>query len=91
MDTHWTPSLIKGKILHKLTRMGKFHHSHTSIENLPKGFPKDLAGKVKESVAELIKERILFTKPTAYGLEVSINTEKKERIMQYIDEFLKIG
>ena len=84
----WTDDEIKGKILHKLTRLGKFKHSHTSIDNLPKGFPSELRGNVKDCVKELIKEGILFTKPTSYGLEVSINTEKKEKIMNYVDKFL---
>ncbi len=84
----WSDEEIKGKILHKLTRMGKFKHSHTSIDNLPKGFPKDLRGRVKGMVEELIKEEIFFTKQTSYGKEISINTEKKEKIMFYIEKFL---
>jgi len=84
----WSDEEIKGKILHKLTRSGKFKHSHTSIDNLPKGFPKELRGRVKGEIEELIKERILITKPTGYGLEVSVNPEKKEKIMYYIGEFL---
>ena len=52
----WRDEEIKGKILHKLTRMGKFEHSHTSIDNLPKGFPTDLRGRVKDMVKELKKE-----------------------------------
>ena len=85
----WTDDEIKGKILHKLTRLGKFKHSHTSIDNLPKGFPTDLRGRVKEQVEALTQEKILFTKPTSYGLEVSINTEEKEKIMYYISKFLE--
>ena len=85
----WTDEEIKGKILHKLTRLGKFKHSHTSIDNLPKGFPKDLRGSVKYYVEELIKEEVLFVKPTSYGKEVSVNSEKRERIMYYIEKFLE--
>ncbi len=85
----WSDDEIKGKILHKLTRLGKFNHSHTSIDNLPKGFPKDLRGTVKYYVEELIKEEVLFVKPTSYGKEVSINSEKRERIMYYIEKFLE--
>ncbi len=84
----WTDEEIKGKILHKLTRIGKFKHSHTSIDNLPKGFPKELGGRVKSNVKELVKEKIFFTKPTSYGLEISINTEMKDKIMCYIEIFL---
>ena len=83
----WSDDEIKGKILYKLTRLGKFKHSHTSIDNLPKGFPSDLKGRVKDTVKELIKEEILFTKPTSYGLEISINTEQKEKIAKYIRAF----
>jgi len=84
----WTEEEIKGKILHKLTRLGKFKHSHTSIDNMPKGFPNELRGQVKDCVKELIKERILLTKPTNYGLEVSINIEEKEKIIYYIEKFV---
>ena len=85
----WTDEEIKGKILHKLTRLGKFKHSHTSIDNLPKGFPKDIRGGVKYCIEELIKEEILFVKPTSYGKEISVNPNKKERIMYYIGKFLE--
>ncbi len=83
----WANDAIKGKVLHKLTRLGKFHHSHTSLDNLPKGFPKEVRGSVKVMVKELIRERILFVKPTQYGVEVSVNTEEKEKILYYIDRF----
>ena len=84
----WTDDEIKGKILHKLTRLGKFKHSHTAVDNLPKGFPKEIRGRVKEIANELKKEQILFVKPTNYGEEVSINIEKRDRIMHYIDIFM---
>jgi len=85
----WTEEEIKGKILHKLVRFGKFEHSHTAIEHLQKGFPKDMAGKAKEMIHELKKEGILKSKPTSYGEQVSINVEKHEQVMFYIDIFLK--
>ena len=84
----WTDDEVKGKVLHKLTRMGKFEHSHTSIDNLPKGFPSDLKGRVKDLVKEMKKEKILISKPTSYGEEISINVEMKEKIMHYVDIFL---
>ena len=86
----WTDEQIKGKILHKLTRLGKFSHSHTSIDNLPKGFPPEIKRRVKEMTKELKKERILFSKPTSYGEEVSINPSEKEKIIYYINKFLEI-
>ena len=85
----WTNDEIKGKILHKLVRFGKFEHSHTAVENLQKGFPKDIAGRAKEMIAELKKESILKVKGTNYGEQVSLNVEFSERIMYYVEIFLK--
>jgi len=84
----WTDEEIKGKILHKMSRMGKFHHSHTSIDNLQKGFPVEIRGRVKDTAKELKKEGILLSKPTSYGEEVSINSAYKDKIMYYINKFL---
>ena len=88
MDS-WSGEEIKGKILHKLTRTGKFEASHTAIENLQKGFPKDLVGRVKELIQELKKEGILLPKKTNYGEQVSINLQKKEKVLAYIEAFMK--
>lgn len=85
----WNDEEIKGKILHKLVRFGKFEHSHTAIEHLQKGFPGHLIGKVKENIDELRKERILLMKPTNYGMQVSINVEMTDRVMGYVNLFLK--
>jgi len=52
MGENWTDEEIKGKILRKLTRLGKFSHSHTSIDNLPKGFPPEIRGRVKDMAKE---------------------------------------
>ncbi|MBI2650717.1 hypothetical protein HYX04_05410 [Candidatus Woesearchaeota archaeon] len=86
----WTDGQIKGKILHKLTRKGKFEHSHTAIENLPKSFPPEIKGRAKDMSEELIKEGILHLKKTSYGKQVSINLDKKEKMMEYIGEFLRM-
>lgn len=89
MDLSWSDDEIKGKILHKLTRMGKFKASHTSVDNLPKGFPTHLSGRVKELVKEMKKDGLLLSKPTAYGEEVSINLTKREEIHGLIEKFLQ--
>jgi len=86
----WSDDEIKGKILHKLTRLGKFKHSHTSIDNLPKGFPPEIKKRVKNMARELKKEGILLSKPTSYGEEVSINSKMREKILYYINEFIKM-
>lgn len=83
-----TDNQVKGKILHKLTRKGKFEHSHTALENLQKSFPADLRGNAKDMSQELIKEGVLHLKKTSYGKQVSVNLALKDRIMAYIEEFL---
>jgi hypothetical protein len=85
----WTDDDIKGKILHKLTRMGKFKHSHTSVDNLHKGFPAHEAGRVKDLIKELKKGGLLLSKPTSYGEEVSINLDMIEEVHRLIEIFLK--
>ena len=86
----WTDKQIKGKILHKLTRQGKFEHSPTAFEHLQKGFPPEMRGLVKALSEELIKEGILYLKKTGYGKHVSLNLDKNDIIMDYIGEFLKV-
>ncbi len=85
----WTDEEIKGKVLHKLTRRGKFQHSHTSIDNLPKGFPAHERKRVKKLVNEMRREELLLSKPTSYGREVSINLGKKDEVYRLIEVFLK--
>jgi hypothetical protein len=44
-----------------------------------------LKAKQKKEVNELIKEKILLEKPTFYGIQVSLNSEKIKEIMQYLE------
>jgi len=37
---------------------------------------------------ELIKDGLLFSKPTSYGLEVSLNPERKDEIDKVIERYL---
>lgn len=79
---------IKGRILHKLVRAGKIEASHTAVENLCRGFPKDKVGDIKECIKELVREGILIQKFTNYGLQVSVNIGKSEKVKQYINGYL---
>ena len=73
---------IKKFILRKLVRHRMWVHKHTSIHNLQKGLPDWLrSSKEVRSVSDnLLNEKILLAKPTNYGLEVSLNIEKKDII-----------
>tara|TARA_Y100000310_G_C20420729_1_gene686558 strand:- start:430 stop:675 length:246 start_codon:yes stop_codon:yes gene_type:complete len=67
-------------LLRKLVYLGKWGGNHTSIDNLSKGFPTHLRGEVKNIAQELIKKELLSSKPTSYGIEVSLNSKKKKEI-----------
>lgn len=79
---------IKTFILRKLVRHRIWMHKHTNIYNLTKGLPFYLRGKkeIKEAIKELIKEGYLLLKQTNYGLEVSLNIEKKKEIEEFISD-----
>ena len=77
---------IKKTILRKLVYMNKWGGAHTSFDNLPKGFPGHVRGEVKDIAKQLIKENFLLAKPTSYGLEVSLNPDKKKEIEELVRE-----
>ena len=81
---------IKSRIILKLHRHGKWGASHTSFENLKKGFTQWDTGKqgskrVDKQGHELIKHNLILSKPTGYGLEVSLNPAMKQEILEYLD------
>lgn len=77
--------VLKATILKKLRRRGKWGAAHTSFDILTRGIPKHLRGEMKKAAKELIKDGLLLSKPTSYGLEVSLNPEKKRDIDKIIN------
>lgn len=77
---------IKKLILRKLYRHRIIGGKHTAIENLTKGLSKHVVGDAKDAVKELIKDEFVLTKPTSYGLQISLNPEKIEEIHKIIEE-----
>ncbi len=47
---------LKASILHRLAKKRKWGESHTAFENVAKGVPSHLRGKLKDLAEELIKE-----------------------------------
>ena len=82
--------LVKAKLLFKLARRRKWGGSHTAFDNLKKSFKPREHNLVKKAAEELIKENMLFKKPTTYGLHVSLNHEKGTEIKQKIFELLGV-
>ena len=87
---------IASRILLKLFKHGKWGGSHTSFENLKKGWNnrdlgKEGLRKVDKIGKELIKEGLIMSKPTSYGMEVSLNPRLTEDIMDRIRKFYPMG
>ena len=85
-----TDERIKTRIIQKLHRHGKWGASHTSFENLKKGFTQRDTGKqgykrVDKMGNELIKENLVLSKPTGYGKEVSLNPRMIDQIRVYLE------
>lgn len=80
--------IIKKFIVRKLYRTRMWLHKHTNINNLPKGLSNKLrvSKDVKKVIEELLKEQILLSKPTHYGLEVSLNPKKIKEIEELVDQ-----
>ena len=79
--------IIKKFIVRKLYRKRMWLHKHTNIHNLPKGLSNELrvSREIKNAVDELLKEQILLSKPTHYGLEVSLNPKKIKEIEELME------
>ena len=71
---------LKAMILHKLAKKRKWDESHTAFENVAKGVPPHLKGKLKDLAQELMKEGFIIPKPTGYGLQISLNVSRSEEI-----------
>ena len=75
----------KATLLYHLRRKRIIGAKYTHYDTLKTGFPSHL-GRVVENIAkDLIKQGYIVTKPTNYGLQVSLS---KGRIKE-IEEFIK--
>ncbi len=79
---------IKATILYHLRRKKVIGGVHTHFDTLTRGFPSHLGKNVKEIAKSLIKEGFLITKPTSYGLQVSLNKNKIKEIEELIFRIL---
>ena len=78
---------IKARILYHLRKKRVIGGVHTPYDTLRRGFPNHLGKEIKNAADRLIKDGFLVTKPTSYGLQVSLN---RERIIE-IDNYIKIN
>lgn len=84
-----TDEEIKSHILFKLHWKKYWGGRHTALESVKKGIPKHLGGRYVDMAKELIKERLLLSKPTSYGLQISLNPKLREEIIEKAERFVK--
>lgn len=75
---------IAKAILRKLYRDRRIGGRHTSVDHVPKGFPRDKAGDVKKTLKKLHTKGFVIFKPTNYGMQVSLNPSRVEEIEEII-------
>ncbi len=78
---------IKNHIIFKLHWKRYWGGKHTALESVKKGIPKHLGGRYLDMVKGLIKEGFILSKPTSYGLQISLNPNKREEIIRRAGEF----
>lgn len=76
---------IRLKILRSLVRHNIWGAKHNSYELMQKGLPKHLRGFGKEVTDNLIREGILLSHPTSYGLQISLNPERAKEIKEILE------
>ena len=81
-----TEPQIKAQILFKLHKRGNWGASHTAFENIKKGFNERDLGKhgtktVDKIAKDLIKSGLIISKPTHYGMQISLNPRQADTIV----------
>ena len=84
--SEFTDEQIMARLILKLYRRGNWGKSHTSFENLKKGFSQRDLGKkgikrVDKISENMIKSGLLHSKSTGYGLEVSLEFTRKDELL----------
>jgi hypothetical protein len=83
--SEFTDEEITARLIQKLYRRGNWGESHTNFENLKKGFNQRNLGKkgfkrVDKLAERMIKDGLLHSKSTGYGLEVSLEYTRKDEL-----------
>jgi len=81
---------IKATMLYHLRRKRVIGNVHTHYNTLKRGFPSHLGKDIEKIAKELIKQGLIITKPTSYGLQVSLNKERLADIEEIITRTIKI-
>ncbi len=80
--------VIQATLLYHLRRKRVIGAKHTPYDTLKRGFPSHLGKEVEIVAKQLIKQGYMQTKPTSYGLQVSLVVEKIPEIEAFIKKIL---
>lgn len=79
---------IKATILYHLRRKKVIGGVHAHFDTLTQGFPSHLGKDVKKIAEGLIKDGLIISKPSSYGLQVSLNKDKLKEIEEFVKKVL---
>ena len=80
---------IKATMLYHLRRKRIIGAKHTPYDTLKFGFPSHMGKEIENIAKELVKQDYIITKPTSYGLQVSLNHDKLKEIEDFIKKILR--
>jgi len=80
-----TDEEIKRTVLRKMLRHAYIGGKHTSIKNLPKGFPKNERARVIQIASKMIKEGYFILRQKPDSLHVSLNPRILPEVRQEIE------
>lgn len=78
---------VKIAILRKMLRLEYIGGRHTSMKNLPKGFPKSDRNRVIKIAQRMIKEGYFIVKPKRDSMHVSLDPKILRWIKQEIESY----
>ena len=81
--------VIAATILYNLRRKKVIGGKHTHFDTLKRGFPGHLGKDVSGIAKGLIKRGWIVSKPTSYGLQVSLNKNKITEIEKFIFDVME--
>ncbi len=83
---------IKAHILKKLYDQRCWMGKHANINHMQKGLPSHAQDHkvISKIVNELTHNEWILSKPTHYGLELSLNIQKKKEIEEYLEKDLTV-
>ncbi|MFA6023040.1 MAG: hypothetical protein WC781_03055 [Candidatus Pacearchaeota archaeon] len=79
---------IKATILYHLRRKKVIGGVHTPFDTVKRGFPSHIGKDIEKTAKELIREGLIFTKPTNQGIHISLNKDRLKEVEEFIFKVL---